>query len=87
MAVRKPAKAIEFVPQGSSDGIEIRARSVTFKNGVITIRLFAGKEAKKKQKIAEIGKCSIIVWSNKTKSDLGMFSVSVSENVVTGLKL
>lgn len=87
MAVMKPAKAIEFVPQGSSDGIEIRARSVTLKNGVITIRLFAGKDAKKKRNIAEIGKCSIIVWSNKTKSDLGLFSISVSENVVTGLKL
>lgn len=84
---RKTAKAIEFVPQGSSDGIEIRARSVTFKDGVIVIRLFAGKDAKKKRKIAEIGKCSIIVWSNKTKSDLGLFSISINENVVTGLKL
>lgn len=85
--IKKPAKLIEFVPVGQTSGHEIRARSVTLKDGALSIQMCAKEYVKRMRKIAFNGECGVLLWKNKTSKNLGMFLISVNSGVITGVKL
>ena len=85
--IKKPAKLIEFVPIGQTSGYEIRARSVTLKDGALSIRLCAKEDVKRRRKIALNGECEVLLWKNKTSQNLGMFLIKVNSGLITGVKL
>ena len=85
--IKKPTKLIEFVPTGQTSGHEIRARSVTLKNGALSIRMCYQNGAKKRQNEALNGEFVVLLWKNKNKTDLGRFLIKVNSGTITGVKL
>ena len=85
--IKKPAKLIEFVPTGQTSGHEIRARSITLKDGALSIRLCYQNGAKKRQNESLNGECEVLLWKNKNKTDLGRFLIKVNNGIITGVKL
>ena len=85
--IKKQAKLIEFVPPGQTSGHEIRSRSVTLKDGALSIRLCYQNGAKKRQNEALNGEFVVLLWKNKNKTDLGRFLINVNNGVITGVKL
>ena len=85
--IKKPAKLIEFVPVGQTSGHEIRARSVTLKDGALSIRMCYQNGAKKRQNESLNGEFVVLLWKNKNKTDLGMFLIKVNSGIITGVKL
>lgn len=85
--IKKPAKLIEFVPVGQTSGNEIRARSVTLKDGALSIRLCYQNGAKKRQNESLNGEFVVLLWKNKNKTDLGRFLIKVNNGIITGVKL
>lgn len=84
---KKPAKLIEFVPAGQTSGHEIRARSITLKDGALSIRMCYQSGAKKKQNESLNGEFVVLLWKNKTSQNLGRFLIEVNSGVITGVKL
>ena len=85
--IKKPAKLIEFVPIGQTTGHEIRARSITLKDGALSVRLCAKEDVKRRRKIALNGECEVLLWKNKTSQNLGRFLINVNSGIITGVKL
>ena len=85
--IKKPAKLIEFVQVGQTSGHEIRARSVTLKDGALSIRLCAKEDVKRMRKIALNSECEVLLWKKKKKKNLGRFLIKVNNGIITGVKL
>lgn len=85
--IKKQAKLLEFVPIGQTSGHEIRARSITLKDGALSIRMCHQTDAKKRQNEALNGECEVLLWKNKTSKNLGKFSINVNNGIITGVKL
>lgn len=85
--IKKPAKLIEFVPVGQTSGHEIRARSITLKDGALSIRMCYQNGAKKRQNESLNGEFVVLLWKNKTSQNLGSFLIKVNSGIITGVKL
>jgi len=85
--IKKQSKLIEFVPTGQTSGHEIRASSVTLKNGALSIRMCYQNGAKKRQNESLNGEFVVLLWKNKTSQNLGRFLIKVNSGIITGVKL